>query len=295
MKKYLPTNDLLFKKTFASVGNEAILIGFLQDVLQIEIESIQVKQPYHIDQFKNALNPDELLKTEVDLLATSSSGEVFTVEMQRLSHDYFVERTLFYGAQEYTENYKGQELDRDGRRDSRPNYYSSLRKVYSISILEGTLFKADNRVIRHFKYLDAETYDSLEVLGVQTIDLVYFQLNGEVYDHLNVKYWKDFFLKSSVSDSAPDYIQLACEGIRFVNLSQEEREMAETISKREADYWAQISSAEDRGIERGIELGLEEGMRKIIFQFYRSGMSIETIADHTDFSVDEVREILDRE
>ena len=78
MKKYLPTNDLLFKKTFASVGNEAILIGFLQDVLQIEIESIPVKQPYHIDQFKNALNPDELLKTEVDLLATSSSGEVFT-------------------------------------------------------------------------------------------------------------------------------------------------------------------------------------------------------------------------
>ncbi|MBG9989108.1 PD-(D/E)XK nuclease family transposase [Aerococcaceae bacterium DSM 111176] len=78
----MPTNDLLFKKTFASAGHEEILIGFLQDVLQVDVESVKVKQPYHIDQFKYALEPGALLKTEVDLLATSASGEIFTVEMQ---------------------------------------------------------------------------------------------------------------------------------------------------------------------------------------------------------------------
>lgn len=67
--------------------------------------------------------------------------------------------------------------------------------------------------------------------------------------------------------------------------------MTEIINKREAEYRANISTAEDRGHQ----LGLEEGMSKIIIQFYKSGMSVDTIAKHTDFSVNEVKDILEKD
>ncbi|MBG9989106.1 hypothetical protein HZY88_09005 [Aerococcaceae bacterium DSM 111176] len=63
--------------------------------------------------------------------------------------------------------------------------------------------------------------------------------------------------------------------------------MTEIINKREAEYRANISTAEDRGIERGIE--------KVIFQLYRSGLTVDTIAEHTDFSVNEVKDILEKD
>lgn len=140
-------------------------------------------------------------------------------------------------------------------------------------------------MIRHFKYFDDETYEKLEDLDVRTIDLVYFQLSGTLSPHPNVKYWKEFFLTGNVTDSAPDYLKNASQEIRFVNLSQEEKMMAEMMSKREADYWAHITSAEDRG--------REEKQIEVIHEFYNNGVTINVIAKSLHISTDEVRDILD--
>lgn len=140
-------------------------------------------------------------------------------------------------------------------------------------------------MIRHFKYFDDETYEKLEDLDVRTIDLVYFQLSGTLSPHPNVKYWKEFFLTGNVTDSAPDYLKNASQEIRFVNLSQEEKMMAEMMSKREADYWAQITTAEDRG--------REEKQIEVIHEFYNNGVTINVIAKSLHISTDEVRDILD--
>lgn len=42
MKTYLPTNDLLFKKTFTSSGSEAILQGLVQNLTRKEREMIEI-------------------------------------------------------------------------------------------------------------------------------------------------------------------------------------------------------------------------------------------------------------
>jgi hypothetical protein len=46
--RYLPTNNLLFLKCFASPENTDILSGFIKDVLGIAIEDVNPENPYDI-------------------------------------------------------------------------------------------------------------------------------------------------------------------------------------------------------------------------------------------------------
>ena len=42
-KKLLPSNDKIFKNTFAKKGNEDILIDLLESILEVKIDNIAVK------------------------------------------------------------------------------------------------------------------------------------------------------------------------------------------------------------------------------------------------------------
>lgn len=64
----LPTNDVVFKKLFASQQNMSILQSFVQDILGFDLHISQIKNPYHIEDFVKP-DSDTLLYTEVDLLA----------------------------------------------------------------------------------------------------------------------------------------------------------------------------------------------------------------------------------
>lgn len=43
MKKYMPTNDYIFKKIFGEKGNEYITKDFLKDIIGIEIENLVIE------------------------------------------------------------------------------------------------------------------------------------------------------------------------------------------------------------------------------------------------------------
>ncbi|AXY25500.1 hypothetical protein CL176_05575 [Suicoccus acidiformans] len=68
-----PTHDLLFKKIFASESNKHILKHFVEDILEIQLETLQIMNPYHISEFKN-IDEDNIDYTEVDILAQTEGG-----------------------------------------------------------------------------------------------------------------------------------------------------------------------------------------------------------------------------
>ncbi|MHA6586645.1 hypothetical protein [Aerococcus mictus] len=49
--RYKPTNDLLFKKTFTSIGNE-LLQALIQDLTGTSFEAVEVTSPYNFERFK---------------------------------------------------------------------------------------------------------------------------------------------------------------------------------------------------------------------------------------------------
>lgn len=94
-KVYLdPTYDPAFKELF---DNEDALKDFLNGVLELEGEEMikelrfRFEKPieFHVPQRKKVI---------FDIFATTDSGRFLNIEMQRLEHDYFIDRTILYKA-----------------------------------------------------------------------------------------------------------------------------------------------------------------------------------------------------
>ena len=226
MEKILPTNDLLFKKTFTSTGHEHILLGFIQDILGENFKNVSTRETYDI----RKLDINKLGRTEVDILAQNTEGELVTIEMQVSNHDYFIERTLYYLFRAYGKQY---------RRKEKGAPYGYLKKTYGINVLDFHLFEENEPAVRHFVLKDQVSNRALSSYHVRDVQATYFSLKNPNYKQQNIKHWQDFFRGRPLEEDAPQYIQDAELVSEFENLTKEEQDMAEKISEREINFLAE--------------------------------------------------------
>lgn len=134
--KYInPSTDFGFKLIFGTEANKDLLINFLNSVLEIDGEIVDLRYD----------NPERQGRIEIDrraifdLYCITSKGEHIIVEMQNVRHDYFKDRALYYATfpiQEQGE--KGKEWD------------FQLKPVYSVNILN---FSFDKKSKKNKQYL----------------------------------------------------------------------------------------------------------------------------------------------
>jgi predicted transposase/invertase (TIGR01784 family) len=272
--KLLPTNDLAFKKAFADARNTDVLRGLINDFFGLDPEEIIVKHPYDIELYKKEFREAKARGEEVVLRQTlrditaSLVFADFTSEMQVVKEEYFAARSMYYTFREYCGNY-GKEDEMKIAKD----LYSSLKPVYSLNILCYNMFKSDRafRVFKIFDDVEQEEMTSLIIRGgdEKTAPLIiragYFEVNKTASVTENQEHWRKFFLTGEADKSAPGYIKKAAEIIGFMNLSEEERNMAIMIDKARADYDAGLASAEYRGkIEGKVEGKIEGKIEAVI-------------------------------
>ncbi|GCF94631.1 hypothetical protein NRIC_25220 [Enterococcus florum] len=82
MTRYLPTNDLLFRKIFTSPASKHLLQHFIEDFLGQRFRTLIPKEHYHIKKYQKSFKKGKLQRTEVDILATTADGLMTTIEMQ---------------------------------------------------------------------------------------------------------------------------------------------------------------------------------------------------------------------
>ena len=83
------------------------------------------------------------------------------------------------------------------------------------------------------------------------------------------------------------------------NLSKDERVLYDEALKRYRDYKNTIDYAEERGLEKGLKIGKAEGLaegkteeqRQIAANLKKQGVNIETIAQCTGLSIEEIKEL----
>ena len=94
-KVYLdPTYDPAFKELF---DNENALKDFLNGVLELEGEEMIKELRFRFEKPIEFRVPQRK-KVIFDIFATTGSGRFLNVEMQRLEHDYFIDRAILYKA-----------------------------------------------------------------------------------------------------------------------------------------------------------------------------------------------------
>ena len=123
-KELTPKNDIVFKRIFGTKGNEGILKDFLEAILDIEIEYLELD-------LNTELLPDFLdgKKSRVDVRTRLSDGTEVNIEMQVDTAKYNDKRCLQHWSKIYNNTIKKGED------------YSKLRKTICIWILDGEIYK----------------------------------------------------------------------------------------------------------------------------------------------------------
>ena len=189
--RYLPTNDIAFKKAMASPMNKDISAALLKDIARydplgaLQISKLSIETPYnHKDKNELSTQPDYtggILYTEVDYACSDSGGVQFLVELQLRRETHLEKRTAYNVSERFTSNYAGGE-----KKEAK---YASLRPVVAIGILKESYYKNDPHPIRFLRHHDASinVYKKDLLMGLE----IYLELEKETSSL--PKYLQDYF------------------------------------------------------------------------------------------------------
>ena len=183
------------------------------------------------------------------------------------------------------------------------NKYSSLRKVYSVNILDFRLFDKCSNALRRFVLADEDTGELLsqelakQNIPLQDVKFIYFSLRNEKVGHSpNLKHWQDYFLGKEIMPGAPHYIKEAFDLIQYTNLSKEEQRKLDSVQKaidtHEAVRSTEKLEARKAGFAEGRAAGhVAGGMEERYMnakKMLEKNISLDIIFDITGLSKDQI-------
>ena len=302
-KKVLPTNDLVFKKTFGTPKNSHILTGFINDILDLEVMDVSVENTYNFGTFCTMERNPKIRYTQVDVLARLADGSQVTIEMQVVPQKLFIRRAFYYAAEIYVSNHGKHSLMKTESGFSKgEEKYEALRTVYGINILANNAFKDDDPIHEYEIYDVRHKANIKEQTGQEEIRTIFLEIK-KTSDEMktNMKAWFDYFNTGTVAKDAPKYIQEACDLANFGKLDKEEQDMISEIEKsieatvaREA-YVREEASAEGKaeGRAEGRAEGKAEGKAELLRDMISRGKTIKEIAEFAGISESEVKSIIE--
>jgi hypothetical protein len=273
MAKASPTNDLMFKKTFGSIGNEDIIKGFAADFFMVTSGKIVVANPYSIEAYeeldRNGGKTTTLRETLADI-TFRAEVESLTTEMQVSKTDYFDRRMLYYACDKYRSEYSAQqepeleEKQEDGEKE-KTNRYKSLRPLYALDIIGYNYFPDDYAFHKFDLYdIDHKIKFADKKTGKDLFAISCFEYKKPCVEIANHRYWQMYFQGMDIPKEAPSYIKRAEQLLDLAKLSEKERKMYAECEKRKADIDAYISTAWSDGEASGVELGRAQEREKTL-------------------------------
>ncbi|WP_342637562.1 Rpn family recombination-promoting nuclease/putative transposase [Orientia tsutsugamushi] len=308
-----PKNDVAFKKIFGSEKNKDILIHFLNDILLFEGN----RKIIEVEFLGTILDADIASKKEsiVDVLCKDKNGAQYIIEMQVDPTQGFEKRAQYYAAKAY------------GRQPNRgkEGKYSDLKEVIFIAIADYKLFPNKEDYISRHVILDKKTYEhDLKDFSFTFIELPKFKKDRvEELNDITEKWC--YFFKHAKETTLDGYnkiigedliIKRAYEALDQFNWSEDELITYEQELKRiwdnkaVEDYKLERAKAEGiklgeakgiklgeakgkaegkaEGIKLGEAKGKAEAKKDFAIKLLKSELSVETIAEYTDLSIQEV-------
>jgi hypothetical protein len=264
-------NDYLFKRLLGAEENKPILQNFIECVLNIPHEEIE-----GIELLDKELKKDQLDdKTGIlDVKVRLKDKTVIDIEIQALWDDSFVNRTLFYWAKIYIEEFKSGED------------YIELHKCITINIV-GKGFNLSNKV--HSKYILKEQ-DSNELLtDVIEIHFLNLEKARELRDISNPLIRWLLFIdtnskeeRSMLAKNSP-VLKILNEKVDVLNLTPTEKKLYESRMILKSDI-VSISNSQ-------FKKGREEGFLTTAKRMKKANFDVSVIQKITGLSKEEIENI----
>ena len=282
--------DFAFKQLFGTQGNEDILMGFLNAVLQktlpSPIMSLTLEDPHIHKEYKE----DKL--SIMDMRATLCTGEFVNVEIQIANKHDIQKRSLYYWSKLYASQMQ----------EGMP--YSKLQKAITINLLDFVLYRNQEHFTTTGILWDVEKdlriCDDIEIHYIELPKLIAQWRDEKVDPRQDVLVrWllllaanEDHHLTDTLEAIALEQDETLQKAIqKWDNMSHNQRFRREYEAREKIllDEKAAVAHAEKKGIEKGIE----QGKIQLIRGMYKNGMGIEDIAKFTNMDALKIRHILE--
>jgi predicted transposase/invertase (TIGR01784 family) len=278
---FSPKVDYVFKNIFGNEKHPNILISFLN-------ACIKPKYPIEKVNIRNTEINKEFVEdsySRLDILATTSTGEVINIEMQRKDQHNMIKRSLYYWSKVYSSEYQGKSL------------YSKLPRTICINILDFELLDEENyhntyvlknRENNHLLTDDLELH-FIEIPKMKAIDLD---------DMLSI--WTAFLEdpnNNEVVELEKKYSALheAREELTRISRDPKEREAYRMRENSQNDKADAIATANERGRIQGRAEGREEGVLQAKIENAKSailnGFDDDVIIKIVGLSIEEIKAI----
>ena len=272
-------NDVIFQAFFAKKGNEIFLIDFLEALLKIKINKIEIKEE---------VNVEKLSKFEkggrIDIQATLNDGIIANIEMQRTYQKGFEIRTVFYSSKEIARGTKT------------GTNYEDMNKTIMINILGENMFpeKYDEYIQKSAIVLEKHR----EYIITDIVEWYFIELPKFRKHHPNmsekINQWLAF-----LDDEDKELVDMAVKKNKVLEQAQDEveyltgdaelRRLAELQEKWAWDEQFYRSIA----IKEGRKEGAIESKKQIAKKLISKGMSVEEISDITGLTKEEIKNLKD--
>ena len=277
-KKYNLKNDIIFKTFFSRKGNEIFLIDFLEALLKIKIEEIQVKEEVNLETLAVEEKGGRL-----DLQAKLNDGIIVNIE----------ERTTYYSSKVIS------------RETERGTEYKDITKVIMINILDYELLGFDEYISDTVIVLDKHReYEVLKGIKWYFIELPKFRKqNPNMNEKLNQwLVFLDDYNKEAIklAEEKNDTLKKARIEMNYLTGDAEVRRLAELREKWEMDRISEIGYAKREGIKQGEKIGEKKGKKRgkleekieIAKKMLEKGFNIDTIIEITGLTEEEINSIV---
>ena len=262
-------DELTFQDNF--IFQKVMLKKHICKAVLERLLDISIKDIVYIHEEKNLDVRWDTKSVRLDVFVNDDKGTVFNIEMQTSKDmEELVKRTRFY--QSILDMYhiqKGQK-------------YTTLNDSYVIFIFTFPVFTGDRHKYT-FKNVCIEDYDIALNDGATKLFLSTKGTQNDVSKPLQA--FLDYIDGQEATDELLRDIDDAVHEVKHCEAWKEEYSM---LSMDHYKYWKEGMT---EGIAEGLAQGEAKGKAEVVIQMLRKQLSLEMIAEVTNFTVEEVRNI----
>ena len=232
-------NDIMFKAFFGKKGNEKYLKEFLESLLKIHIEKIDIRSEVSL------LKLDEKEKGgRLDLEAKLNGGLIVNIEMQLRNLENMEKRTMYYASKI---------LSREVERGEK---YEKINPIIMVNILDYELFGFKEYVHKTEIVLkEHKDYEAIKGMQWYFIELPKFRAsNPDMGDKVNQ--WLALIDSEDrgllkMAEEKNKVIKEAKKEVEYLTGDEEVKRLAELREKWEMDRNSEIGQAQKEGEAKG--------------------------------------------
>lgn len=277
-----PKRDFIFTRLFSKKGNESFLIDFLESILEIEIDSVQV-----IPESRLARTSKNNKYGTLDLKVTLDNGTIVNVEMQMDDNKDIEKRSAFYAGKLMSEQL---ELSQK---------YGEITNIIMINILNYEFLKIEEYHSQTITVLnDHRDYEIENPVTYHYIELPKFRkakpdIENKLYQWLSfIDRENEELIEMAVKKNKE--IKKANEEWEYLTGDAEIKRLEFLELKARLDENSIRAAIKEEATEEGIKEGRKEEKIEIAKKMLKANVSIKEISNFTDLTEEEINSLKDK-